>query len=75
MLPIPATRISDVIHTSLPLHSTDLEVAARVRYGADPEVSGPDHQDRSDAHSDPTDYFHVVLLSMSGSTSSGAKYR
>jgi hypothetical protein len=57
------------------LHAADLHIAARVR---DVDKTHDDTAynrggNYSDCH--PSHYVHVELLSVSGSTSSGAKYR
>src|SRR5690606_8652844 len=64
-------------------HPSDLQVAAGVRNGSDAQQHGEQQHGRQEDHGDPAHYFHVGLLSsrvssrvsVSGSTSSGAKYR
>jgi hypothetical protein len=57
------------------LHPSDFQVTTRIRYGADAEEGCTDGHYRDYANGYPTHYFHFALPSMSGSTSSGAKYR
>jgi hypothetical protein len=73
MLPIPATRMWDVMDSLL--HPPDLQIALGIRDGSHPDERSHDHDSRNDAYRDPTYCFHFGLPSMSGSTSSGAKYR
>src|SRR4026208_526035 len=75
MLPIPATRIRDVIPPRSPLHPPHLHVPARVRKVDETNDYSCGNDDRYDGHGRPSHYFHFELLSVSGSTSSGAKYR
>ena len=76
MLPIPATRIWDVIAPRTPSTcAASSGTAARpAGSGRRPPTAPSDNDARYDGGRD-TYYFHVELLSLSGSTSSGAKYR
>lgn len=61
--------------TCLELHSAHLQIPPGIRYGTDSEVTSGEDRNRGYANRDPTHYFHDALLSVSGSTSSGAKYK
>ncbi|GAA2561161.1 hypothetical protein GCM10010409_41290 [Mycolicibacterium diernhoferi] len=60
---------------SLSSHAAYLQVTLDVGDGLHPDHRDGEDHDGHHRHRDPTDYFHGELLPVSGSTSSGAKYR
>jgi hypothetical protein len=61
--------------TPISLHAADFHVTPDVRNGRQAKHDAREHHDSDYTNGHPTHYVHCELLSVSGSTSSGAKYR